>query len=126
MRRKYSNMTEACRSLSEAGYTASFVLEETNLLRCIETGELLSAEQLKIVDSFRFEGSSNPDDMAVLYVIEAASGTKGLIIDAFGPYAGSDLGELLESIEVERTGTDAVPAVLSASGPHQAEGQKGV
>ena len=37
-------------------------------------------EQVHIVNFFRFEGRSNPDDNAILYVIETNDGTKGTMI----------------------------------------------
>ena len=35
----------------------------------------------------RFEGISDPDDMAIVYAIESKSGVRGTFADAFGVYA---------------------------------------
>jgi hypothetical protein len=35
-----------------------------------------------------------------VYAIEAGSGTKGLLVDAFGPYANPEVGRLLETVEI--------------------------
>jgi hypothetical protein len=43
---------------------------------------------------------SDPDDASIVYAIENGSGTKGLLVDAFGPYANPEVGRLLESVEI--------------------------
>jgi hypothetical protein len=43
---------------------------------------------------------SNPDDNTVLYVITTASGEKGLLVDAYGAYAGNIPNELLEKLRI--------------------------
>ena len=42
---------------------------------------------LTIIKVFRFEGPTDPADMAVLYVIEANDGAIGYSIDAYGVYS---------------------------------------
>lgn len=49
----------------------------------------------------RFEGGSDPDDASIVYAIETRSGTKGLLVDAFGPYANPEVGRLLETVEIQ-------------------------
>lgn len=43
---------------------------------------------------------SDPEDASIVYVIETRSGTKGLLVDAFGPYANPEVGRFLETIEI--------------------------
>jgi hypothetical protein len=51
---------------------------------------------LNIID---FEGVSDPDDLSVLYAIEAQDGTRGVVADAFCPYANPDLGAFLKTVK---------------------------
>ena len=44
-------------------------------------------EQIKVVNFYRFEGITDPGDMAVLYVIETDDGAKGTLVDAYGTYS---------------------------------------
>ncbi|HLI92780.1 MAG TPA: hypothetical protein VKU83_04200 [Puia sp.] len=48
-------------------------------------------EELEIVRVFRFEGESDPSDMAVIYVLRAADGVTGYSLDAYGAYSSHDL-----------------------------------
>ena len=59
-----------------------------------------TADELTIVEHHRFEGASDPDDMSVLYAIEAKDGTRGTIADAFGPQAHPDLGAFLNNVKM--------------------------
>lgn len=52
--------------------------------------ELLQPEQLKIVKTYRFEGESDPSDMAVIYLLHSESGEKGFILNAYGTYSDED------------------------------------
>ena len=69
-------------------------------LRALGSGRAFDAEDLTIRQYQRFEGVSNPDDSSIVYAIETRSGTKGLLMDAFGPYANSEVGRLLETVEM--------------------------
>ncbi len=101
----YSNMTEALKGLSEIGYTANFTVENGNL-KSIDEDKYLNKDDIKIVDSYRFEGESDPDDMAILYVIEADSGQKGTLVDAFGLYANKETGDFINNIKDVRENTE--------------------
>jgi hypothetical protein len=54
---------------------------------------------LKILEHFRYEGITNPDDEAVMYVVETNDGLKGIIVDAFGIYANSELADFMKKVE---------------------------
>jgi hypothetical protein len=55
---------------------------------------------LIIRDYYRFEGASDPDDMSVIYAIEARDGTRGTLTDAFGAYADPAVGAVVDRIPV--------------------------
>ena len=48
---------------------------------------------------FRFEGESDPDDNAILYVIETNDGTKGTLIDAYGVYNDAKVTQFMKEVE---------------------------
>ncbi|MEP7147222.1 MAG: hypothetical protein ABI792_09470 [bacterium] len=81
------------------GYVNDFELIKGRLMSR-QTGEIFKPEDLVIERVYRFEGNSNPDDMAVLYGITAQSGTKGIVIDAYGTYDNEELGNFLRYVEV--------------------------
>ncbi|WP_192348930.1 hypothetical protein [Algoriphagus sp. Y33] len=65
---------------------------------------LYQPEQLKIVKTYRFEGESDPADMAVIYLIHSESGEKGFILNAYGTYSDEDnryYDEFIKRVPVE-------------------------
>jgi hypothetical protein len=83
------------------GYTASFE-PSTHGLRVAGREKIYRTEELTIRESYRFEGASDPDDQSVVYAIEAADGTRGVLVDAFGTYADPEIAQVLQDIRIRR------------------------
>jgi hypothetical protein len=64
---------------------------------------------VRIVDFYRFEGESNPDDMSILYAIECVDSTRGTISNSYGPMADSDVDAFI--LQVESLGKNLDKAV---------------
>ena len=64
---------------------------------------MLGGQDVRIVDHYRFEGTSDPDDMSVIYALEARDGTRGTLTDAFGTYADPSVGAVLDRMGRART-----------------------
>ena len=95
----YTSMAEAIQELKQRGFTANF--EFLNMtFRDVDSGRTFKAEDLTIVEHYRFEGSSDPDDTSVVYAIESDDGTQGIIADAFGVYANPQLGGFLNNVRI--------------------------
>lgn len=101
---RYRNLSEAVEKLKTRGFEGDFVVEHDKLRHTI-TNERFSPEDLRIVEHYRFEGPSNPDDMAVLYLLESRNGIRGTVVDAFGTYSNPELGEILERMEKTKAGS---------------------
>lgn len=94
----YKTLSEAVEGLRKRGYTANFeFLDKT--FKAVNSGKMFMPDELTIVEHHRFEGISDPDDMSVLYAIQAKDGTRGTIADAFGPQANPDLGAFLKRVK---------------------------
>jgi hypothetical protein len=52
-----------------------------------------------VVDFFRFEGESDPADNSILYAIETDDGKKGILSDAYGPYADINVTKFMKQVE---------------------------
>ena len=95
----YTNMVEAIEELKKRGFTANFeFLDQT--FRDVDSGRIFKADELTIVEHYRFEGASDPDDMSVVYAVESDDGLRGIVADAFGLYANPDLGGFLEKVKL--------------------------
>jgi hypothetical protein len=79
----YDTVIEAVEGLKGRGYSIDFNLEPGRLV-CHQTPLSLSPADFEIVEIYRFEGNSDPDDEAVVYAIESANGQKGLLVTGYG------------------------------------------
>jgi hypothetical protein len=96
----YKTMAEAVIGLKGRGFTANFELLK-NGFRDVETGKTFQPGELTIVEHHRFEGASDPDDLSVIYAIEAKDGTRGALTDAYGTYANPDLSAFLKKVPMK-------------------------
>ena len=80
------------------GYTTDFKVTDQGLFS-IQNEKVYQPEEINVVNFFRFEGTSNPDDEAVLYVIETADGTKGTLTDAYGVYMDPQVAAFMQRVE---------------------------
>lgn len=78
------------------GYTEDFKITEQGLE---SPHNNYKPEQVQVVNFFRFEGESDPDDNAILYVIETNDGAKGTLIDAYGVYNDSRVASFMHDVE---------------------------
>jgi hypothetical protein len=101
--KRYTTMAEAVEDLQKRGFTANFEFLD-QAFRDVTTGRVFNADELTIVEHYRFEGASDPDDMSVVYAIESSGGPKGIIADAFGTYANPGLGRFLDRVIMHEEG----------------------
>ena len=95
----YSTVSEAINKLRTEGFVTDFNLEE-NCIVC-STGKF-NAEDLEIVDVYRYEGNSDPADEAIVYAIESKSGVKGILVDGYGISSDSRVTSILEKIRIRK------------------------
>ena len=93
-------MMEAIEGLRERGFDKDFDVKD-QALYCSGITEPLSPADLLIVEVYRFEGKSDPDDQSMVYAMEDKSGNKGIMIDSYGFSADFDKGEILRQIPVQ-------------------------
>ena len=97
--KNYTNMVEAIEELKKRGFIADFeFLDQT--FRDVDSGRTFKADEITIVEHYRFEGASDPDDMSVVYAIESNDGLKGIVADAFDLYGNPDLDRFLEKLKI--------------------------
>lgn len=93
---KMKTVTQRLDELKADGYTENFTFSEGKLRT---DNKQFSADEIEIIKEYRFEGASNPDDMSILYQIKANDGTKGRIVDGYGPSANAELAQFLMKVE---------------------------
>ena len=97
----HSSEAPAIASLARNGFVDEFTVHD-GALTLGGTGRSFRPEELRIRDHFRFEGTSDPDDMSVIYALEARDGTRGILVDAFGAYADPTITAVVDRIPMER------------------------
>ncbi|WP_210462483.1 MULTISPECIES: hypothetical protein [Rufibacter] len=85
--------------LNQEGFTEDFRVTEDNRLVNLKGDKSYGVEEVRIVDFYRFEGDTDPDDMAILYALECTDGTKGTISNSYGPYADQNVDAFLRQVE---------------------------
>ena len=80
------------------GYGENFKVTDEGL-QSLETEKIYKPEQVHIVNFFRFEGQTDPGDSSILYVLETTDGTKGTLVDAYGPEADADKTIFIREVE---------------------------
>ena len=93
----YTTLACAVDGLTRRGFTEDFRAIDGRL-RALGVGQSFAPADLVIREFHRFEGISDPDDMAIVYAIESKSGVRGTFTDAFGVDADPATAVVLGSI----------------------------
>ena len=94
---KFGTLVEAEANLRLRGFDSNFSVDEKGLHVSGEE-RYFKPDEVTIVEHHRFEGASAPEDMAVLYAIDA-QGVMGILIDAYGTYSEQHVGDFLRKVE---------------------------
>ncbi|MGZ8536649.1 MAG: hypothetical protein ACXWV9_00235 [Flavisolibacter sp.] len=83
------------------GYTEDFKVTESGI-EALNEHVNYNPDQIEVVNFFRFEGESDPDDNSILYVLETNDGKKGTLIDAYGVYNDPLVSGFMQNVEVHK------------------------
>lgn len=92
------SLSHCMEKLTNDGYTANFGVADEKLQH-VDSGHSYDPENVDIVDFYRFEGVSDPEDNSILYAIETHDGRKGMLVDAYGAYSNPDIDEFIKKVE---------------------------
>lgn len=85
---KMTTLSQVMTRLTQRGIHREFRMNEEGEMKFENSEKKYQPHELTIVKTYRFEGPSNPDDNAVLYVIKDTDSNLGMMIDSYG--AGSN------------------------------------
>lgn len=91
-------LAQAMSALREAGYTENLTPGPDGLIHSAE-GKPMPVYECAVDEIHRFEGESNPSDMAILYALSNVDGRKGLLVNAYGTYADAETAAVLRQVE---------------------------
>ena len=95
---KMQTLSQCMTVLKEKGFVEEFRVSNTGL-SLPEKQKTYDPSQIRIVNFYRFEGESDPSDNSILYAIETHDGIKGVLTDAYGPYADKRTSEFIKQVE---------------------------
>ncbi len=96
--KSFDTISEAINELKKIGYTIDLNIAFDKLL-CKQFNQCLSPEDFFIINTYRFEGYTNPSDEEILYAISSKDGKiKGIFTEAYGTYADTVLHKMLKKV----------------------------
>jgi len=98
----YDTVTEAVSELKKRGFSIDFNIAFDKII-CADNKICLQPDEFEIVEAYRFEGNSNPDDEDVVYAVESKDGSlKGVITSAFGMYADAVSNKIIQKLSMHK------------------------
>ena len=97
----YQTLSQAIEDLQQKGYIENLNYCDAGLENkgkaCV-----YPADEIHVRAFYRFEGQTNPADNTILYAIFTSDGHKGLLVDAYGAYAGNIPYEIVQKLKMDR------------------------
>ncbi len=91
-------------SIAKKGFDKEFKIKKEGA-RLDGNDRVYQPEDLWILKVYRFEGESDPADMAALYALETTDGKKGFILNAYGTYSYQDqkyYDDFIMKVQIEK------------------------
>lgn len=103
MKQQYDTLLDAVNDLKKRGFTYDFT-EQKDKLYCSEKQCDFNPNEFEIVEFYRFEGISDPEDNSIVYAISSDKNKiKGLLINAYGMYSDTKVSELISKMKIANT-----------------------
>lgn len=97
---KMNSLSEVMNSLKKEGHTLDFTVNNSGVLVTLNTNpKELFTEGIELVETYRFEGMSNPGDNSILYLLKVRDGRTGLLVDAYGAQSSATIGTFINQIK---------------------------
>ncbi|CAZ98561.1 hypothetical protein [Zobellia galactanivorans] len=96
----FETLSEAVDALTKAGYVEDFEARNDKIIGNISQRKF-SSDELIIMESYRFEGDTNPEDEAIVFAIEAKDKTKGTLVMSYSANHSQNV-ELIKSIPYQK------------------------
>ncbi len=107
MEKEMKTPVEMINKLREKQFLYDFEIIDGRFI-CKETNESFLPGDLIIEKTYRYEGDSDPSDATIIYAISSSTGTKGIIMDAYGAYANAKISEAIKQVPVKEADENPV------------------
>ena len=100
---KMTTLSEVTNLLRDRGYTLEFNLKE-HYLEFVENNLKLYPGEFIVDKHYRFEGSSDPGDEAIVYAISSEKhNIKGVLIDGYGISSEGMSKEMIKALDERKS-----------------------
>lgn len=96
----FDTLSQAVNFLTKNGYKEGFEAGKDKIIGNFSKKEY-TPEELMIVDFYRFEGTTAPQDQAIVFAINANDGTKGTLIMSYSAEHNQNV-DLIKQIPSEK------------------------
>jgi len=110
LQNQYSSLLEALENAENRGFVNHFNFDGKQL-RCVGNGKVYSPNQIVVRQFHRFEGASDPDESAIIYLVETNDGLRGTVINAYGTYADPAVDRLMQNVLISSNTQQQTPAI---------------
>ena len=93
----FETLSEAINNLTQKGYTDNFIANDT-CIKALYAKKEYQPKDLKIEESYRFEGITNPSDQSELFAISANDGVKGTLTMSYSANHSQNI-ELIKQLK---------------------------
>ncbi len=94
-----TTLTEILNKLKSEGYTTDFNLQK-NCIVCNNNSLEIDPDDFAVDRYFRFEGSSDPGDQAIVYAISSDKHhLKGVLVNGYGIYTDDKNDKIMAEID---------------------------
>ncbi len=83
----------------QEGYTENYKVTP-DALTTADGAISYQPHEVKVVNFYRFEGASDPDENSILYLIETSDGKKGTLSDVYGSQADPFITAFMKEVEL--------------------------
>jgi len=79
------SLSNCLNKVKTGGYTENFKVVNNELFS-VHKKQAYQPAEIKVMNSFRFEGLSDPKEKVVMYIIETCDGLKGTLVEPYNMY----------------------------------------
>lgn len=89
-------LTAVLDDLHAQGFTTDFRYEKNRLIPLQYPSRQYMPDDIEVLDSYRFEGDTDPADASILYVFRTSDGLQGTLTNGYGPSADLSVDEFFK------------------------------
>ena len=107
--KNFDTLSETINDLNKRGFIYNFNLR-SDCIYCVEKQACINPDEFEILEFYRFEGMSDPNDNDIVYAIESNKhDVKGVLVDAYGVYSDPLSYSLINKFKMAREKLSSVP-----------------